>query len=100
MVKSKSEVWHASTKVPTQKLRKLGVLQRKGVETVAMDYDKHCRTKPKHQQPRELKENCFAHSCHFDLASASKVTLILDKTSLSERHLKLSPFLERGSSIL
>ena len=30
------------------------------VETVAVDYDKHCRTKPKHQQPRQLKEN-FQH---------------------------------------
>ena len=69
----------------------VGVLQCKGVETVATDYDKHRRTKRKHQQPRQLKkENHFANSYHFALASYSKVTLSLDKTSLSEGHLKLS----------
>ena len=38
----------------------LRVLRCKGVETVAVDYDKHCRTRPNHQQPRQLKENCFS----------------------------------------
>ena len=68
------------------KSRELGILQciAKGLETVAMDYYKHCGTKRKHQQPCQLKENCFANSCHFDLASDSKVTLMLDKTSLLE----------------
>ena len=69
----------------------LGVLQCKGAETAAIDYyDKHCRTKPKHQQPRQLRENCIANSCHFDLAWDSYVTLVSDKTSLLEQHLKLS----------
>ena len=61
------------------KSSELGVLQckAKGVETVSIDRNKHCRTKPKYQQPRRLKRKLFCNSCHFDLASDSKVTLIL-----------------------